>query len=183
MKKILYLIFICVLFSGFNLAKNQSALMKGRGSGGVAPGTTLAGDETEYTTETTFTDPDKIYRVQYVAVDTAPVAAGFWRTASDSSDSILLIYDSSDNLLAQSDTLTTHPDGWAEYAFSGANQITITSGVTYGLAIFAESYIDYYDGNSEHIATDSATWDTPADPFSNEGSTVNVGPWGLYITA
>ena len=102
---------------------------------------------------------------------------------SDTDDSILLIYDSSNNLLATSDAKTSVSAGWNEYTFSGANKINISKGTQYKLGILfsGDIAVNTLSTGSQYQYQLSTTYPTPPNPFVSGGNSGTMRDLSLYI--
>jgi len=187
MKKLLFLISIFLLPSICSALTLQGVPLKGVTLKAIEeiplpPGTLLLGDNSDYSNTGTLTDPGRSYGKQMTAVNTGIITKGYWKTTEDSDDSMILIYDADENLLAYSDTRESNDDGLNEYAFTGDNQITLTSGTSYRIAIFTQSYINYYKSTeTENMDYNSGSWATPTDPWTVSGTFWNTGKMVLYV--
>jgi hypothetical protein len=140
----------------------------------------LAGDTGDYSGGTTRTTAANTYGLQYVAVATGTLTNGYWYSYEiDTSDSRMVVYNSADSKIATSDLLGTTLEGTTEYAFSGDQQVTITSGQTYRICIAPLAAINTKAGGTNTIPWADA-YNPPPASFVADGSD-DWGPWQMYI--
>jgi hypothetical protein len=143
----------------------------------------------------TSSSTDKIAVSKFVASAGGKVTAGHfraWLSASGSTLSKMVIYaDSSGSpgsRLATSDEITissTVEDDTQDYVFSGANQITITSGTTYWVGAAWDdpgtpNLVYSHDGASTQRYESTATYGTPPNPFGTVSGTF-TGPVDAWV--
>ena len=153
-------------------------------SPGAAPGTVLIG-RTDVTamTNSDYASGNNFWGEQFVCDATGEIAKSYYYMRSDDNNMKMGIYDSSENLLAESDALSSASDGWNEFTWSGANQITITSGTTYRIGIIGDGTLAIYSSMTTTESGSSSSYPTLPDPWSVTTTNPDQAQVGWYITA
>jgi hypothetical protein len=146
---------------------------------GAEVGVFLIGDETDYSGGTTQTTLSSTYGLQYVCSKTGTVKHGYWYSTSiDSTNSFMVIYNSAESKIAESDELGDTVAGVTEYTFSGVNQIVLTQGQTYRVCLAAAGAINTKAGGTDNLPENT---DYPAPVTFETDGNQTWAPWQIYI--
>ena len=172
------------MFCGFNIQTMHHAVLAKKNTSTEEVIEDLIGKPSGQKSGTnTYLPDDEVMGYTYVAFTSGEVRGGELavNTSSATKKSIMLIYNSSESLLATSDEVTGDTGGIFIYVFSGVDRINVTATTTYRVCFWGDNSMNVPKADNGSIPYDGVTYgDAAPNPFSSDG-TENIDN-GFYIT-